>query len=397
MVAIAERPRPTVRNDFRRVEKEAIPEPFLTWDILQEAKLGQLWDIPEQDIEVAKTAIVLDSFSNLSLHEKRRLLAFRLWFLDGSFLRIKTYIGENKGPSLDSLVSSLWDIPGLDNRFEEVQEVMEVMDELTGSSTDILRYIFIFKRFQNQEAKGLEDDEILERKKDIVRDRNREARREYDYLKLKREGKADIEIAKSLGISSPVLKKIEDGLLADGFIAPFIPLQARVALMRASDLSRKQIIKETEEKTGTIRLTISTLIFMGLVQPKPNRQKASEELRMFCLEVERVYLEHPGWDYNQVAAELSTTKPQVQKARMILIGAERIAKITNSRENHRKEVDIRDEESIFLLRRNKPELSHAKIAKRLGVPKWRVGYFISKGVVNGSIARKRPLPKKKTN
>lgn len=174
------------------------------------------------------------------------------------------------------------------------------------------------------------------------------------------------------------------------------PLQEKVALMRLLGLSRERIIQETKEKPGTIELAISTLIFMDVIKPKPNKIKQSKQFKTFCLDVERVYLEHPDWDYEQVAKELTTTKPQVKMARMILMGAKRLQPIMGAKERHRTEENIENEQAIYSLRRTEPNLSQTQIAKRLGLSLGIVQHYIARGVSKGIIQRKRPLPERRS-
>jgi predicted transcriptional regulator len=367
---------PIIHEGVPRKESEAKVEPFLAWDILQEAGLGQLWDIPIEDIEVAKTAIVLDSFpQKLTLHEKRRIFAARLWFLDGSFTRIKTYIGENKSPSLDSLVSSLWDKSNIDNRFEDVQETIEAVDKLTGKNRDVLRFMLILRKFRELEDQGLEDDEILAQREKILRDRNRKRAREYGFLRMKRAGDTDTRIVDNLKINSKQLKEIRDELLSQGLIAPVT--------------ESGKLITAAEKK---LRLKVS--YFLEQKSPPPNRKKAVEDFRQFCFQVGNLRTQYPELTYEEIASKLTTNVHRVQSALRVLIRADLIPKITNSRILHRNDVDVQDESEIFRLRREEPLLSQAQIAKRIGKSKSRVGHFISKGIRERKISRKRALPKK---
>lgn len=132
--------------------------------------------------------------------------------------------------------------------------------------------------------------------------------------------------------------------------------------------------------------------FLNIKSPPKNREKATNKFRKYSLNVADARNDHPEWTYDDIAREVGGTYSNVQSAMRVLIQAELVQKGENSRILHRNEQDVRDEEAIYKLRVKNPEMSQSQIRKKLKLSKGRVGYFISKGIKEGKIERKRALP-----
>lgn len=367
-------------------------EPFLTWDILDRSRHAQLWDLPEEDLEAARSALVIDTFPELTLQQKRTFLAYRLWEITGKFALIKEYIGETEGPKLDSLLDQVWDNKKNLEKYEEVSEYFELMDELFASNTrDIPRFMILIKRVQKYRSEGLGNDEILARKSE---DNKNIRSKVYSYLRLKRGGLDNAAIAQKLRIRIEEVLVIEKELIESGFLNDR-STEERFANLINDGRTMRQASRVLGIDRFTARKLKRKLIFEGRVEANPGRREYSEEFIAFCLRVENLRKSHPEMKRIGMEEELNCTPARLDEAIYVLGITGRVNKIT--RADRRREIDVQDEDAIVGLRIGSPELSQRDISVKTGIPRHRVAYFISRAIRNNRIPRKRELILKPRN
>lgn len=320
----------------------------------------------ELPAEIAKTMIIVEDLKNsetgdkISTADKFRVAGYLFWEIEGKFDLVKTYLGENAGPKWESLLNEVWNRQELRQIRSLAVKERRFLDKIiqrsvVGNSPEGILEVYR-GNIQYQRKKGKTDDEIFDDRENFLRTVNRYLKKDLrDRVLMKRR-----EIKKG-NITIKEGKTVEE------------------------------ISYEMGLSEGRTERIISALIFLGKIKPVQGAKKHSEQFKQFCLEVEKITLEHPEWRYQEIGNNLHTSIQRVRRARMILIEAGRLQNAKHIREPHRDQKTKEDERAIINLRKSNPGMSYREIAELLHLPFSRVAHYIKRGIDSGEIKRSYQL------